>query len=226
MNRRELIKTTGLVGVGAALSTGGFVTAAESGSPVSSHALLLPVSFESFVQLESFVRALGDPHARAQLSKNSSLPDAARELVAMVNDQTFVATANSVVAGFDEYVRGLLSDKSFAERGQHLRTYMTSRYPSAVTALVNYAESAYPHYALRVENFRQRVEALRRGARPCSKEPPAEGASGLDGWFEVSFCVMANYLAVVNFGLYTNVVLATFVAAALAVAAVLVIPVA
>lgn len=182
------------------------------------------------MQFESFVRALGDPAFRAQLSLSPSLPDTARELVALVNDQAFVATTNSVIWGFDQYVRGLISDQSFFELAQGLRQYISSRYPTAFAALASYAESAYPHYAIRIEDLRHRLEAARSaGMLPCRKEntaPDPKATGPLDGWFEVSVCVMANYLAVVNFGLYTNVVLATFVAAALAVAAVLVVPVA
>lgn len=229
INRRQLIKTTTLAGMGAAATAAGFGSVGASFSEPLASRLLLPLSFDSFVDLESFVRALGDSAVRAQLSGNPALPAAARELVAMVNDQAFVAMTNSVVAGCDQYIRGVISEESLMALGQKLKSYITSQYPAAFTALVSYAESAYPHYAGRIEDLRQRLNAVRAGALPCreeNKEPQVEASNVLDGWFDVSFCVMANYLAVVNFGLYTNVALATFVAAALAVVAVLVIPVA
>jgi len=229
ISRREAIRrgvAAGAVLAGAGLGLGATVSP-EGTSTVVGSELLLPLSLDSTIQFEAFARALGDPRVRINLSRGPELPVGAQQLVSMVNDREFIAQATDVVKSFDQWLRGLESEEAFLDTAQNLKDFMETSYPKAVGAMTVYAQGALPQYQVRIDDLKNRLDAVRSGARPCNTSntyQPDEAPSALDGWFAFDTCVMATYGAVVNLGAYSNVAIAVFVAAVLAVVAVLVVP--
>ncbi len=189
--------------------------------------LFLPLSLESFVQFESFARALGDPAVRAKRADTVALPVSVQQLVSMVNDPQFISHTHEVLAAFDQWVRGQQSKDNFLATAGILERCVTSTYPDALAALVTSSSFAYPQYSVRIASLRERIRTIRQGAEPChpiATYDATEAPGALDDWFATSWCVMATYGAVVNLGVYSNVAVALFVAVAIAVAVVLVVP--
>lgn len=218
ITRREAIRRGSAASLGLAVA-GGIATSTTDvfGALTEPRRLILPLNLDNHVHLEAFLRALGDPEARVSLRGSTSLPESASQLLEMVDDPGFLTRTNTVVGALDAYSRGVVSEDSLTEAAEALKQYVTSRYPEAMNALTRYATAAYPDYAARAKEFKQLLTSARQdaleGNLPC-----------LDfrGRFAVSFCTMANYAAVVNFGVYTNVAVATFAVLALAAAFVVV----
>jgi hypothetical protein len=222
ISRRDVISKAGLAG--ATLAVAGVGVADLAAGTSAAGKFMLPLSLDSHVQFEAFARALGDPALRAALLADTRLPIGPRQLVTMLNDPAFITTTTTVLTRFDDWAHGATDEARLRDHVTDLRSYVTTTYPEALAALTTYAKSAYPHYQIKVEDLKQRIDAIRGGNAPCMQIAPTDRPNPeAEGWFAAWTCVMATVGAVVNAGVYSNVVVAVMVAVALAVAAVAVV---
>ena len=164
----------------------------------------LPIDMESRTGFETFLKGIEDPSVRAGMrTQAASMPAAAVQMTALVEDQEFLKLATAVIASFQGYANNTVTAEAVKAQGQRVNAYVSAHYPAALAALTDYAQKVAPDMAMDGETAR----AMMRQAS-LSRIAPVEGTAGVRVALAANLIAAANAVVISNAAVATNVVVA------------------
>jgi len=164
----------------------------------------LPVDMETRSGFETFLKGIEDPTVRAGVrTQVRTMPPAAVQMTALVEDQEFLKLATEVISSFQGYANNTVSADVVRTQGQKVNAYVSARYPAALAALTDYAQKVAPDMAMDGETAR----AMMRQAA-LSRIAPVGETAGVRVSIAANAVAVANAVVLSNAAVATNVVVA------------------